>query len=98
MKKRILFEEIGELIVFKDSENDYHFYAMTKKVLEEKMKIAEKYDNKEANVPNEYKINVCPVKYVKAKDNYTDIYRPLSSEIIEFPINRIEWMWILMQK
>lgn len=38
MKKRILFEETGELIVFKDSENENHFYAMTKTVLEEKIK------------------------------------------------------------
>lgn len=94
MKKQIIFEADIHSIIFKDSESETSFYRMTEDVLQEKMKITAKYGRKELNVPDEFKIKVSPLRKVASKDNFTDIYRPSDSELIDFPINRIEWMII----
>ncbi|HQB77702.1 MAG TPA: hypothetical protein PLJ52_05100 [Tenuifilaceae bacterium] len=94
MKKRIIFEAPEDLIIFKDSQSEIECYAITRKVLEEKMKIVEKFGGKEIDVPDEYKIKVHPIRFFKHKDQYTDIYKPTLDEIVDFPINKIEWIWI----
>ncbi len=58
------------------------------------MEITAKYGRRELNVPDEFTIKVSPLRKVGSKDNFTDIYRPSENEIIDFPINRIEWMLI----
>jgi hypothetical protein len=98
MKKRIQFEAERDAIIFKDSESESSFYCMSADVLEEKMNIVEKYDKKEANVPPEITIKVSPVRKVGSKDSITDIYKPSVSELIDFPVNRIEWIWIQLQQ
>ena len=94
MKKQIIFEADTDSIIFKDSECETGFYIMNQDVLQEKMKITEKFGRRESNVPDEYTIKVSPIRKVESQDYNTDIYRPSTSEFIDFPINRIEWMWI----
>jgi hypothetical protein len=94
MKKHIIFESEEDLVIFKDINSNSSFYAMTKDVLETKIEIAKRYGREEKNVPEEFTIKVCPVKFVRSKDSYTDIYIPYSKELIDFPINRIEWIYI----
>ena len=98
MKKQIIFEADYSSIIFKDSESETDFYRMTEDVLKEKMKITEKYGRKESNVPDEFTIKVNPFRKVGSKNNFTDIYRPSDSELIDFPINKIEWMFIRIEK
>lgn len=94
MKKQIIFEADSNSIIFKDSESETSFYRMTEDVLQKKMEITAKYGRRELNVPDEFTIKVSPLRKVESKDNFTDIYRPSDNELIDFPINRIEWMLI----
>jgi hypothetical protein len=94
MKKQIIFEADKDSIIFKDSEKEDAFYCMTQEVLREKMKIAEQFGRREINVPDEFTIKVSPIRKVESKDYFTDIYRPSTEEFIDFPINKIEWIWI----
>lgn len=94
MKKQIIFEADLDSIIFKDSESETGFYIMTKEVLQEKIEVTERYGRKESNVPDDYTVKVSPIRKVGSQDYNTDIYRPSTSELIDFPINRIEWMWI----
>lgn len=94
MKKQIIFEADPDSIIFKDSEREDTFYCMTQDFLIEKMKITEQFGRREINVPDEYTIKVSPILKVESKDFYTDIYKPKKDELIDFPINKIEWIWI----
>ncbi|MHC1777542.1 MAG: hypothetical protein AB9834_19245 [Lentimicrobium sp.] len=98
MKKRVVFQASEDIIIFKDSKSDLKFYGMSKDVLEEKSAITEKFGRVEANVPDEYMIKVIPFILSESKDSNTDIYIPLlNTGLIDFPINRIEWMWIQLK-
>ena len=67
---------------------------MTKEVLKEKMLITERFEGDEKKVPEKYCIKVHPFRFSKVIDNYTDEYEIIKNEIIDFPINQIEWIWI----
>lgn len=93
MKKRIYFKAPKETIIFKDSKSENAFYGITESVLMEKIKIVKEFGDNEADVPDEYKIEVTPFQFVNHVNYFTDEYAP-TKNIVEFPINRIEWIYI----
>lgn len=104
MRKQIIFEADINSIIFKDSKSENDFYSMTEDELIKKMEITRKYGSNESNstkessVPDEYTIKVSPFLRVESKDDFTEIYRPSKSELIDFQINKIEWMFIRIKQ
>lgn len=94
MKKNFIFEDVDDLDVFKDSESDTDFYGMTREALTEKIQISRKYNNVKASIPNEITIKACRIRFVGSKNPLTDIYKPVRDEIVYFPVNRIEGVWM----
>ncbi len=90
MEKRILFDNTEDLTVFADSESETDYYAMSKEMLEKAKRITRKFGGKEKNVPKKYKVNACPMIFLKEEDAKTDVYVPSLTNLIDFPINRIE--------
>jgi len=90
--------ETGSLIVFKDLQSDSNFYAMTPEVLEEKIRIVRMHGtNYEREVPDNITIKVCPIIFSGKTDKHGNkLYVAQEKTLIDFPINRIEWIFIRM--
>jgi hypothetical protein len=94
MKKNFIFEDVDNLDVFKNSESETDFYGMNREALNEKIEIIRKYNNVKASIPNEFTIKACHIRFAGSKNPYTDIYRPVHEEIVDFPVKRIEGVWM----
>ena len=92
--KNLIFEDIDDLVVFKDSECETDFYAMNKETLIEKSLIMKKFDNYKLCVPNDLNIKVFRIRLFINSDNSTNTYKPIRDEIVEFPVKRIVNVWL----
>ena len=94
MKNRKLFKTDKKSFIFEDSDSPETFLCMDQENLHEVNKIAEQYNNNEEEVPDKYIIKAFPIQHTGEKENFCDVYEISSGEAIDFPINRIKWMWL----
>lgn len=94
MNKRIwLLPSSDEYVAFVDFQNENNLYCMTRDMLKEKQQKMHHYDREE-EVPSEFTIKAFPMVKVSEKDSFTDNYDIELKTPIDFPINRIKWIFI----
>jgi hypothetical protein len=91
MKNRRLIFDPYDKPVFVDSLDSEKIYCMTSAEWERQNNIVEEHSN--TTIPDNIMVKVYPVIKVGSSDEDTDLY-DLSPDLIEFPLNRINWIWI----
>lgn len=92
---RKVFNVKGDYAIFTDKENeDLLFYCMSGEVVNEKFKICQQLDCDEEDVPDEYTLKVYKVEKVDTDVNNNEVYDRIPERIVDFPINRIKWLFL----
>ena len=92
--KKLIFEDIDDLVVFYDSECVTDFYGMNKETLIEKKLIMRKYNFYKPSIPDDLKLKVFRIGLQITSDKSNFIYKPMRNEIVEFPLKRIINVWL----
>jgi hypothetical protein len=94
MRNRKIFKTDDKSYIFEDRDNPNSFYCMDYETLQQEIKIISEFENKEENVPDDSFIYVFPIHNTGEIDHFCDVYEISSNELIKFPINRINWIWL----
>ncbi len=94
--KQIFFEDIDDLGVFRDLDNPLNFYGMPIESANIKRDIELQFNNQA--ITNDKTIKVYAIIYKGEIDNYAQSYQTDRTRMIDFPINRIEGIFVNMIK
>lgn len=92
--KKLIFEDIDDLVVFCDSECVTDFYGMNNETLIKKKLIMKKHNYYKPSIPDDLKLKVFRISLQTTSDKSNFIYKPMRNEIVEFPLKRIINVWL----
>jgi hypothetical protein len=93
MKTNFFIPDIDKFVFVADSQNKDNFYAIPVEENEKQRTIARNYDAIE-KVPDDFTVKVYRMGLVDNTDPQYLKYDIIDSEPIDFPINRIHWLFI----
>lgn len=97
MKNKIL-NVPNDYKVFIDVRDEEKVYAISKEMIEFENRVISQFGITESDVPDGHFVQAKIVGKVN-EDHTTETFDIISEQLIDFPINKIKWVWIrLMPK
>ena len=82
-----------DLIVFKDSKSD-DYYCMTREESDNKEVAHLQLNRHKTPIPDNLVVKARPFIFESVRDEKMDNYKPAEVDPFDFPINKIEWVWM----
>ncbi len=86
-------EGMYKMSTFTDIEDADSFYCYDEAEFKKLQKVSKKYNKSRPDMPNDEVIKAYVIRKVKEFNKTSDLYAIDKSNSIDFPVNRINWAW-----